>query len=440
MTSTPTLGLDRAGIARAQDAGVEALVRRVFEQPIPFFRRKLEAAGLKPPDVSTVADLAAVPTTRKAELRQSEAESPPLGDYRGAPLSSCVKLGTSAGTSGRPTISLYTPADYATETALGHRAFRRFGFAPGDIMVNAHPGYLYGGAQFVGPMIESYGMLDVSLGPPSPDDDEVARQLEFLEVLRPTAFLGYAPAVLRYRDVARRRGREFPADYGFRSFVLLEPACQLDESRRWFEQLFGIEIFVSTGMVEVFGFYGGECRAHSGLHVNEDQVVIEVLDRESGERCPPGRRGLLTFTTLGKGNPMLRYDSEDVGWLVEGACPCGEPTVRHVRAGRADDEISVDGHSLLPFDIMVALTACAGLGEEVLQFQAVREDQDQTELRLLLEPPPGAQAADVALAGDLSEQVSAHLGVAARVQFVERSERFTYKPRRVVGPEAAPRG
>lgn len=433
---TPMLDRDREVIARGQDAGVEALVQRVFDQPIPFFRRKMEAAGLQPSDVSGVAGLGRVPTTRKAELRQSEAESPPLGDYRGAALSECVKLGTSAGTSGRPTISLYTPADYATETALGHRAFRRFGFAPGDIMVNAHPGYLYGGAQFVGPMIESYGMLDVSLGPPSPDDDEVARQLEFLETLRPTAFLGYAPAVLRYRDVARRRGREFPGDYGFRSFVLLEPACQLEGPRRWFERLFGVDIYVSTGMVEVFGFYGSECRAHSGLHVNEDHAVIEVLDPASGEPCAPGERGLLTFTTLGKDNPMLRYDSEDVGWLVEGTCPCGEATVRHVRAGRADDEIVVDGRSLLPLDIMVALTACEGLGEEVLQFQAIREDQAQKDLIVLLEPPAGAETSDASRAGSLSEQLSANLGVDARVQFVERSPRFTYKPRRLVGPEA----
>ena len=94
---------------------------RVWSVPVPFFRRKLEAAGLRRADLRGLDDLTLVPTTLKDELRRSEEEHPPFGDYRGAPIEACVRLGASTGTSGRPTLILWTPKDLAVDHAASAR-------------------------------------------------------------------------------------------------------------------------------------------------------------------------------------------------------------------------------------------------------------------------------------------------------------------------------
>ena len=426
----------RDELDRLQQERVHSVVDRVFSTPIPFFERKFAEAGLTAADIVELADLAKVPTTRKAELRASEAAAPPVGDYRGASLDRAIKLGTSAGTTGRPTITLYTEGDYEAEVMQAHRAFRRIGLTSSDIVVNAHPGYLYGGAQFVGPMIERYGMLNVSLGPPSADDAEVARQLEFLADLQPTVFLGYAPAIMRYREVAAASGKSFPQDYGFRAFVFLEPVCQLDAPRRWFEELFGVDIFISTGMVEIYGFYGSDCTAHAGVHINDDYSYLELLDPDTGKPCAAGERGLITLTTLVRNNVMLRYDSEDVGEIVPGTCSCGEQTTRHIRLGRHADTLMIAGQPILPIDVIAALTAHDELGVEALQFQVVREPAQQDHLAVLLEPPSRSSRSAEAVLADVAAGLTESLGVPTSTYLVDRAPKFTYKPGRIVDPSA----
>src|SRR6266567_3509373 len=122
--------LPREEIRALQESRLRDLIRRVFDQPVPFFRRKLESAGIGPDDVKTLDDLVAVPRTTKQELRDSEAESPPLGDYRGAPLERCVRLSTSTGTTGRPTIIPFTRHDLEVEYDAAGRSFWRQGYRP----------------------------------------------------------------------------------------------------------------------------------------------------------------------------------------------------------------------------------------------------------------------------------------------------------------------
>jgi phenylacetate-CoA ligase len=125
-------------VRRLQADRLARQLDRVWSVPVPFFRRKLEAAGLRRADLRGLDDLALVPTTVKAELRRSEEEHPPFGDYRGAPPSACVRLGASTGTSGRPTLILWTRRDLAVDYAPRPRPMA-LGPPPGMSLANAHP-------------------------------------------------------------------------------------------------------------------------------------------------------------------------------------------------------------------------------------------------------------------------------------------------------------
>src|SRR5207249_8329264 len=125
------------------------------------FRRKLEEAGLGPDDVKSLDDLPRVPRTVKQELRDDEASSPPLGTYRGAPVDQSIRLSTSTGTTGRPTITLFTLHDLEVEYEAGARMFFRQGRRPGEIITHAHPGGLNGGQSLLGGVIEAFGCLNI---------------------------------------------------------------------------------------------------------------------------------------------------------------------------------------------------------------------------------------------------------------------------------------
>src|SRR5260221_5698503 len=124
--------MPRERIAALQLARLQALATRIWERPIPFFRRKLEAVGMTARDVRSLDDLRAIPTTVKDELRASEAEHPPLGDYRGSTIDECVRIGCSTGTNGTPTIIFWTRHDQAIDLEAVCRGRWRWGLRPGS--------------------------------------------------------------------------------------------------------------------------------------------------------------------------------------------------------------------------------------------------------------------------------------------------------------------
>src|ERR1700736_4550456 len=138
--------MDPARRRELQDGRVRALVRRVLETPVPLFAAKLAEAGVTAPDdVKGMDDLARIPATVKQDLRDSEAEAPPWGRYRFTDPRFSVRLGTSTGTTGQPTITVWTRKDIWIEYESGARNWWRMGYRPGQIITHAHPAYLYGG-------------------------------------------------------------------------------------------------------------------------------------------------------------------------------------------------------------------------------------------------------------------------------------------------------
>ncbi|MBV8295550.1 MAG: hypothetical protein JO085_01835, partial [Acidimicrobiia bacterium] len=145
-----------------QDERLGDVVRRTFERPVPLFKRKLEEAGVSgPDDIESVDDLVHVPTTVKDDLRQSETEHPPVGDYRFTDIRECIRIGTSTGTTGTPTLMLWTRHDIWVEYESAARWWWRIGYRPGQIITHAHPAYLYGGGVMLQGAYEYFGLLSI---------------------------------------------------------------------------------------------------------------------------------------------------------------------------------------------------------------------------------------------------------------------------------------
>ncbi|HEX9713425.1 MAG TPA: hypothetical protein VGB52_12860 [Actinomycetota bacterium] len=401
--------LPREQLRALQTERLQSLVRRVFERPIPFFRARLSEAGIVPDDIKTLGDLPRIPRTNKDDLRASEAAHPPLGDYRGALLSDCIRLSTSTGTTGRPTIAVFTRHDLEVEYDAAGRSFARQGYRPGEIITHAHPGGLNGGAALLGGAVEAFGALNVPVGPPASVAD-AERAVRLWQEIRPDRYEMFGPALHTFWEAARSLGVD-PVELG-----MPEPA-DLPPHRT-----------VSAGL-ECFAFLGSACEQHNGAHVAEDEAIVEAVDPASGEPVPSGQRGSLVVTTLTKDNAMLRYDLEDLVRLDPSPCPCGETTVRAFWDGRIKDVVPVAGKALLPMDVQMLLAPIEEVARPALEFQMVRAS-GATALTIRVEAPSPSPA----LEQRVRTVLAGGLGVPVEVTLLEAGAlpRPAYKPLRVV--------
>jgi phenylacetate-CoA ligase len=345
--------LPRDRLRALQEERLRALAARILDQPIVFFRDKLAAAGIGPDDLKSLDDLPRVPRTVKQELRADEAAHPPLGTYHGAPLDRGARVSTSTGTTGRPTVILFTPRDLEVEYEGAGRMFHRLGYRPGEIIAHAHPGGLNGGAALLGGAIEAFGCVNLGVGPPVTRVD-AERAISVWRELRPHHFEIFGPALHTFWETAISMGLDPERDLN------MPPPRDLPPYRT-----------VSAGM-ECFAFLGSACAHERGAHVCEDHAIVEAVDRTSGEPVPDGERGNLVMTTLTKDNAMLRYDLEDVVRLERDLCSCGETHLRAFWEGRAADLVRAAGRDVLPNDVWLALRDVEEVSRPALEFQIVR--------------------------------------------------------------------
>jgi phenylacetate-CoA ligase len=390
--------MPREKIRALQSERLREAVTRAYEGA-GFFQRRFDAAGVKPADIDTVDDLPKLPTFRKQELRTSEAEHPPIGDYRVRGLhDGAIRLAMSTGTTGRPTFTLWTKHDLDLECELGARMQWRLGMRPGMVVVNSHPGYLNGGQAFISSLYEHMGCMSISLGPPESVDaaEKALRAIEHI----PVDHWGLFPAALaRFREAAERM--DYPGKLPEPEEI--GPTYQYDR--------------ISAGQ-DCVGFLGSACRPGAGAHLAEDWAIVEALDPQTGASVPDGERGYFTVTSLGRDNPMIRYDMEDVIRIEPALCDCGETSRRAFWEGRGKEIVEIAGKWVLPIDVWKELPADA-------EFVLVRRAAPMDRLTVRVEGAP---------APDLADRVSASIGVPVDVEAIEPGSlpRSAYKSERVV--------
>jgi phenylacetate-CoA ligase len=410
-----TLPLER--VRRLQWQRLARQLDRVWETPVPFFRRKLEAAGLRRADLRSLDDLAKVPTTLKAELRQSEEEHPPFGDYRGAPLSACVRLGASTGTSGRPTLILWTKKDLAVDYAASARGRWRWGLRPGMSLANAHPFGQNAGGWHFSHGIEALGVLNIPSGPPV-GEQHVRDVVEVWRRVRPSMYRLFGNVALTYADAARAHG--------------LDPARDLNltiAGDHPSEQY----LMASSGL-EALPLLGSACDERDGAHLSEDLAVVEVNDRRTGRPCGHGERGNLVVSVLEKDNFLLRYDLEDVVRWNLTPCPCGETHRRLFYEGRVRDLVPAGDREVLPIDVALVLYDFPEVSTPSAEYQIVRRAPSTQALHVRVEYDPATRVDTAALTRRLEEAFRARLDVGLALELVARGTvpRFAYKAARVV--------
>jgi phenylacetate-CoA ligase len=363
----------------------------------PFFACRLAELGLRPDDITSVDDLRHLPVITKDDLRRSESDCPPLGDYRVEPLTRAVRLGMSSGTTGKPTTMLWTKHDLDVECELSARNHYRMGIRPGMVIVSAHPGYLNGGQPLQQASYDYMGCLLVSIGPPENPEaaERVLRAIAGLPVDRWQLF----PAALqRLREAAERIG-----------FDGLPPP-EVGGAESQYDK-------ISAGQ-ECVAYLGSTCGRSAGAHLAEDHAIVEVLDTHTGDPVGDGQRGQLVVTSLNRDNPMLRYNVEDIVRVESAPCPCGETTRRGFFEGRTKDIVVVDDRAILPIDVAKALPAGA-------EFVIVRHRSPADRLQVRVEGSPD---------GDVHERISAATGVPVEIEWVTVGElpRAAYKAQRVI--------
>jgi len=390
---------------------------RIWNTPIPFFQRKLEKAGLRRADLRGLDDLAAIPTTLKAELRESESEHPPFGDYRGAPASAAVRLGASTGTSGRPTLILWTRKDLEVDYAASFRGRWRWGLRPGMSLANGHPFGMNAGGWHFSHGIEGLGALNIPSGPPV-GEAHIRDVVEVWRRLRPDMYRLFGNVATTYADAARKYGVDPVRDLNL-TIAGDHPSEQY--------------MMASSGL-EALPLLGSACDERDGAHLAEDLAIVEVIDRRTARPCGDGERGNLVVTVLEKDNFLLRYDLEDVvRWNMK-PCPCGETHRRLFYEGRIRDIVPADGREILPIDVALILYEFPDIATPSAEYQIVRRAGVDGQLHVRLEYDPARVNDSMGLTRRIATRFLDKLGVRLHLELVERGSvpRFAYKAARVI--------
>jgi phenylacetate-CoA ligase len=401
--------MPRERLLALQEERLREAVHRAWE--LPFWKAKLDAGGVAPDDIKTVEDLLRIPRTVKDELRADQAANPPFGSYQRR--EGAVRIGTTTGTTGTPTMILWTRRDLEVEHEGAARMFWRYGTRPGQLVVHSHPLGVYGGGAMLTSALEAFGAVVAPVGAPS-TDEEAEKGILLFQSLKPDQYMMFDTANLKYWEAAERMGIDPVKDLGMR--VRMEHPVLMSAT--------------GTAGAECFSFLGGGCMQFKGAHICEDLAVVECIDPASGQPLPDQTRGHLVVTTIGRDNVMLRYDLEDIIRLDRSECACGETHMRMLWDGRSKDIVTVRGKELLPVDVWWVLEDFPELKAPTLEYQLVRR--------------PGADGIEIRIEGDgaLGETIAARLEekleVPARVEMLKRGSlpRPDFKPVRVVDEDA----
>lgn len=331
---------------RLEEERLAEQVSRCYERS-PFYRRKLEDAGIRPEQVERLEDLAGLPFTTKEELRASQEESAPFGDYVCVDGIEIVRVHLSSGTTGKPLVMPYTERDVATSAEVGARAFWAAGVRPDDTVLHCLSYSFYTGGISDHAALEATGaaMIPVGLG-------QSTRLLELWRDLRPTALFSTITYPLHLAETAAERGLD-PRSLGLAKLVVTgEPGGQIAATRRRLEELWGAQVGDTYGLSEIWGTLAGECEERDGLHFSgQDAALVELIEPESGKSIPveEGARGELVFTHLYReAAPLIRFRSRDVAQVLGVECPCGRTGFRFRVVGRSDDMFRVRGVNVFP--------------------------------------------------------------------------------------------
>lgn len=378
---------------------------------VPHYRRKFDAAGVKPGDCRSLEDLGRFPFTTKADLRDTY----PFGLFA-VPMDRVVRIHASSGTTGKPTVVGYTAKDIDTWAQLMARSIRAAGARPGD---KVHVAYGYG--LFTGGLGAHYGAERLGLAVIPLGGGMTERQVQLIQDFKPDIIMVTPSYMLAIADEMERQGID-PRSCSLRIGIFgAEPWT--GEMRRSIESRLALEAIDLYGLSEVMGpGVAQECiETKDGLTIWEDHFYPEVVDPSSGVPLADGEKGELVFTSLTKeALPVIRYRTRDLTRLLA-------PTARTMRrmeriSGRSDDMLIIRGVNVFPSQIEELILKQPGLSPHyVLE---VSKDGPLDHLTVIVEGDSSATAG-------LRHSIKSYIGVSADVK-IGTIERSIGKAKRVI--------
>src|SRR5512133_2675284 len=333
--------MDRSELKHVQDERLRETVERVYFN-VPYYRHKMQQAGLGPESIKSTDDLKKLPFTTKSDLRDNY----PFGLFA-VPMSEIVRVHASSGTTGKPTVVGYTRNDISTWSEVMARTLTAAGANRNDFIQIA-----YGYGLFTGGLGLHYGGEKIGASVIPISGGNTSRQIQLMHdfgstvlACTPSYALFLAEAISESgisRDALKLRVGVFGA----------EPWTE--NMRKEIESKLKILAIDIYGLSEVIGpGVASECPEQEGLHINEDHFYPEIIDPETLLPLPEGSIGELVFTTLTKeGLPLIRYRTRDLTRLYYGTCKCGRTMVRMEKClGRSDDMLIIRGVNLFPSQV-----------------------------------------------------------------------------------------
>lgn len=350
-------------------------VRRCMKNPI--YKKRLEEAGVTPESITSVADIRRIPFTTKSDLRDNY----PFG-LSCVPLRDCVRLHSSSGTTGNPTVILHTQNDLDEWANQVARNLWMVGLRPDDVFQNSSGYGMFTGGLGFQYGAERLGMLTV----PAAAGNSL-RQIKFMRDFGTTALHAVPSYVTRLYEVMQEQGVDPRKDTKLKVLAIgAEPHSE--EQRQRIQNMLGVKAYNSFGMSEMCGpGVGFECKEQNGLHFWEDYYIVEIVDPETLEPVPDGEIGELVLTSIKReAMPLLRYRTRDLTRVLGRTCPCGRNHVRIDRMkGRSDDMMVLRGVNIFPIQIEKILMNFKELASNYLITLTTDQDNDNMTVEVELE-------------------------------------------------------
>ena len=395
-------------LRQLQNERLRKQVQHVWEN-VPYYREKMEKKGVTPADIQSVDDLYKLPFLSKADLRDAY----PHG-LRGMPLNDCVRIHSTSGTTGKRVVAFYTQHDVDLWEDCCARAIVAAGGTEEDVVQVAY-GYglftggagLHGGSHKVGCLT-----LPMSSG-------NTERQLQFMTDLGAT-ILCCTPSYAAYLA-------ESIHEQGIRDQIQLKAGifgaeAWSEDMRHDIENKLGIKAYDIYGLTETSGpGVAFECSEQTGMHINEDHFIAEIIDPKTEEVLPLGSKGELVFTAITKqAFPLLRYRTRDICILSREKCSCGRTHVKMTKPmGRSDDMLIIRGVNVFPSQIeTVLLQQGYPANYQIIVDRVNNSDTFEVMVEMTPEFFSDSLAKITVAEKELVAALKAMLGIAAKVKLV----------------------
>ncbi|MFQ6066324.1 MAG: phenylacetate--CoA ligase family protein [bacterium] len=419
--------LDRETLEKLQLKGLKKVVERTYHK-VPFYQEAFRLNRIEPENIKSLKDLERLPFTTREDLRAGY----PYG-FLASSLSRLVRLHTSTGTTGKPKAVLFTQKDIDQAAQLITRCMRMTGAGPEDIFQNMMSYGLFTGGLIFHYGAERAGLLVIPAG-----TGNTERQIELMRDFK-TTIIHITPSYALYlAEVLERLGLNPRGDFSLRiAYLGAEPYSQATKSK--IEEIFSLDAYDSYGLSEMNGpGVAFECKEKCGMHLWEDNFIMEVIDPETLELRRDNEEGELVLTTINReAMPILRYRTGDLTQIYPDPCRCGRVHRRISRIkGRVDDMFVLRGVNIFPSEVERILMSMPEVGGN---YQIVLERRGGLdEMRVILEIEKGFFSGSLKDLERLQNRIKAKLKrelmVTPQVELVEPATlpRTTGKAKRLI--------